>query len=347
MGSVFSPAMALLALSLVFSTALCRPVGAASAEVKVDKDFLAAVVEKLPPRPFHKDGLHRGTVRDFRLVAIDAKTRSFLLSCRVDGEYRPVLTRPFTERTAADERTPAGWRKFRFDIKATVHIEAGNDGIPRFQVRVEEVKRRELEGVAGTLLLALGGFFDEMVTGIVSGRAALLNEKLNQDVVKKVEAFRQFGVFSGIDYAPDRVVLRFDATRLKSEGIAGYVFEEARPDTIPLHRWCHRRLGIHFYATDPGAPDPKDYLAEGVACYVPARPLPGTIPLYRWHRPKDFLYTTSPRGEGASRRGYRPEGLACYVLAEPGPGTVPLYRFVDPRSQQHFYTRHPHAEFAK
>ena len=61
--------------------------------------------------------------------------------------------------------------------------------------------------------------------------------------------------------------------------------------------------------------------------------------------------TTSTRssadGENAGRAGYRPLGIAGYIYREFKPGTVPLYRYFDPVRHQHFYTLHPHAEFAK
>ena len=40
-------------------------------EVRLDKDFLAGIVEKLPPSPFEKKGQYRGTVHSYRLLAID------------------------------------------------------------------------------------------------------------------------------------------------------------------------------------------------------------------------------------------------------------------------------------
>lgn len=347
MGSARPARWLRLALLLALAALPARRGSAASAEVKVDKDFLSAVVEKLPPRPFHKDGLYRGTIRDFRLAGIDPKGRRFLIACRVEGEYRPTISRPFTDRVPKDDKTPAGWRHFTFDVKASANIEAGDDGLPKFRVKVEEVKRRELEGVTGTILLALGGFFDEMVTGLVSGRAALMSDKLNTQVVKKVAAFEEFGVLSGIDYDPSHVTLRFDATRFRAEGVVGHLYPDPRPGTVPLTRWMHRRLGCRFYTTDPVGPNPADFRPEGVAGHVLDRPAPGTLPVYRWHRPRDFLYTTAANGEGAARRGYRPEGVSFYLLAEPAEGTVPLYRFLDPKTQAHFYTKHPHAEFAK
>jgi len=89
------------------------------------------------------------------------------------------------------------------------------------------------------------------------------------------------------------------------------------------------------------------HVAEGIACFVFPDPEPGTVPLARWRSPREHFYTTAPDGEGVYRLGYRPAGVACHVYPGPMPGTVPLYRFVDPRNGLHFYTTHPHAEFAK
>jgi len=47
------------------------------------------------------------------------------------------------------------------------------------------------------------------------------------------------------------------------------------------------------------------------------------------------------------RTGTAALGIAFYVHTDALPGTVPLYRFFDPIRRQHFYTTHPHAEFAK
>ena len=86
---------------------------------------------------------------------------------------------------------------------------------------------------------------------------------------------------------------------------------------------------------------------EGIACYVFDHAVPGAIPLYGWHSWKDHLYTTAVDGEGVFRKGYGPEGVAFFVNSAQTPGAVPLYRFIDPRHGLHFYTTHPHAEFAK
>ena len=190
-----------------------------------------------------------------------------------------------------------------------------------------------------------------MVTRVAAGKASQMSDRLNAEVVKRVSAFKEYGVFTGIDYVPTEVVLHFDMTRFRSEGVAGYLFpvspEAPPPGTVPLIRAVNPRLGAHLYTTSPAEAQAQGFRPEGLAGHVHAQPAPGTVPLYRWRSRRDLFYTTAPDGEGSSRMGYRPEGIACFLHAEAVPGTVPFYRFVDPRTGQHFYTVHPHAEFAK
>ncbi len=185
------------------------------------------------------------------------------------------------------------------------------------------------------------------MTQIASGRASRLNNRLNDEILKRVSLFKEYGVFRAIDYAPSEVVLHFDLTRFRSEGIAGYVFAEERPGTVPLYRWFHPRDGSHFYTIRPNAPDRPNSVSEGIACHVYDHPVAEAVPLYRWRNRRDDLYTISDEGENAGRAGYRPQGIAGYIYRDPKPGTAPLYRFYDPVRHQHFYTLHPHAEFAK
>src|SRR5262245_15300840 len=255
----------------------------AATEVKLDRDFLAGVVEKLPPSPFEKKGQYQGTIHSYRLLAIEPKLRRFLASCQVEGAFKPPASGPISEHVSRADEHKSGERKFRFEIKAGVNVEAGPDAMPRFRIDVEEIKKAELEGFAGLLAKLLGKFFDDMVTQIADGRAALLNKKLNDEVLKRATIFKEYGAFCGIDYAADQVTLRFDLTRLKREGIAGYVFPAPGPGTVPLHRFFNRRNGSHDYTTTPGGPDRPGYTAEGVACHVLDRQAPGTVPFYAWH----------------------------------------------------------------
>jgi hypothetical protein len=238
-------------------------------------------------------------------------------------------------------------RRFYFEIRTGINIEVGPDAAPRFHVEIEEIKKKELEGFAGLLAKLLGKYFDDMMTQIADGRASLLSQKLNTEVLKRAKVFKEYGAFCGIDYAPDQVVLHFDLTRFKSEGIVGYVFAAPTQGTVPLYRWFDRRFGSHCYTTSPGGPYQPSYRSEGIACHVPDHAVPGTIPLYGWHSRRDHLYTPASDGEGVSRKGFSPEGMAFYVYLQPQPGAIPLYRFFDDRHGLHFYTTHPHAEFAK
>jgi hypothetical protein len=134
---------------------LARPADAA-AEVKLSKDFLEGIVAKLPPCAFEKAEKYHGNVHSYRLVAIDARARSLLVSCQVEGEFRAPVAGPISERMRHNPQTPDGWRAFRFDVKAKVNVEPCVDGAPRFRIEIEEVKRRELDGLSGVLARFLG-----------------------------------------------------------------------------------------------------------------------------------------------------------------------------------------------
>ena len=174
--------------------------------------------------------------------------------------------------------------------------------MPRFKVEVEEIKKAELEGLAGLLAKLLGRFFDDMVTQIAEGRAALLNQKLNAEVLKRAAVFKEYGLFCGIDYTADQVVLHFDLTRLKSEGIVGYVFPTPQPGTFPSTAGSTGGLGSHEYTTQSAtARAGPTWSAEGVACHVLDHAAPGTVPIYGWHGRRDHLYTAAADGERARR----------------------------------------------
>jgi hypothetical protein len=338
--------MAPLCLLTVLSLAGCCR---AATELTVDRDFLAGVVEKLPPNPFEKKGQYRGTIHSYRLLGIDPRRRCFLAACLVEGEFRPPVSGPISEQVARAKDHSDGLRKFRFEIRAAIHVEAGPDAAPRFRVDVDEIRKEQLEGMAGLLAKLMGRFFDDLITQIADGRASLLSKKLNDEVLKRASAFRDYGAFCGIDYAPDRVVLRFDLTRLAREGTLGYAFAEPRPGTQPLYRRLDRRTGAHLYATGPDEFLEPGLVDEGIACHVPL-PVAGdadVVPVHEWRGRRDRFYTADTQGEGGRRKGLRPAGVAFHVHRAQVPGSVPFYRFFDPRRGVHFYTTHPHAEFAK
>ncbi|MHC5541745.1 hypothetical protein ACYOEI_26300 [Singulisphaera rosea] len=333
----------LAVLLVIFIPSLSR----AAAELRFDKPFLAGVIEKLPPTSFQKDGQYRGTVDGFRLLAIEPKSRRFLVACQVSGEFKAPVANPLKKVVSRDKAREDDWKGYRFDVQLGINIEAGLDGTPRFRFEVEEIKRRELEGFAGILAKFLGSSFDALVTQVADGKTSRLNEKLNAEVMKHAKAFKEYGVFQGIEYTPMDVVLRFDVSRYKYEGITGYVYAEAQPGTQPLYRWVHRRGTIHLFTTGTVVPDRRIFLPEGIACYVLGGPQAETLPVYGWRRGGDQFFTLAPDGEGIYQKGYHPEGIAFHVDTVQKPGTVPLYRFVDPRAGRHFFTTHPHAEFAK
>ncbi len=185
-------------------------------------------------------------------------------------------------------------------------------------------------------------------TQVADGKASQMNDKLNAQLQKKVASFREYGVLREVAYTTDQVVLTFDVTRYRSDGIAGYVFDAPRPGTVPLHRWVRPGPGDHFYTISTRGPAGHPYYVyEAVAGHVFALPQPGTVPLNRWRGPREWFYTTAPDGERFAQLGYpcRGRGLPRFIPADRR--RVPLYRFVDPHNGSHFYSTHPHAEFAK
>jgi hypothetical protein len=315
----------------------------AATEIKLEKDYVAGVVAKLPPVPFQQEGNYRGSVHSFRLAGIDPDQRRLMAAFTAEGEFKPPAAGPISEATSQSKE---GWRKFRFEIKASVHAEAGLDGSPRFRVDVDEVKRTELEGVAGLLAKLLGKQFDAIVTQVVDGKADAVNQKLNAEIMKRAAAYKDFGVLCGIDYDRDFVTLKFDLTRLDRQGILGYVLTEPRAGFVPLHRWLNARTGGHRYTLSATIDVPGAFTPEGIAGYVPAARVPGAVPVELYRGRIDHIYTTDP-AERIRPRLFQREGVAFHVLSHPIDGAVPFYRFNDARRGLHFYTTHPHAEFAK
>lgn len=337
-----------VALGVVISAAIAlSPPARGSADVRLGRDFIAGIIEKLPPVRFERPDQYRGIVHTFQLLGIDAKARQLLVGCKIDGEFRAPVNGPIADRVARSRQTPEGWRKFGFDIRARVNVEPGGDAAPRFRIQIEQVKRRDLDGATGLVAKALGQFFDELVTQFANGRASGLSDRLNAEIARRVALFKEYGVFCGIEYSQEDLLLHFDLTRLRSEGVAGYVFAEERTGTVPLYRWFHPPDGSHYYTIRSNAPDRPRSVGEGIACYVLDQRVKDAVPLYRWSNNTDNLYTSELDGERAARLGYRYRGVACFVFREPQPGAVPLYRFFDPRRRQHFYTLHPYAEFMK
>ncbi len=316
----------------------------AATEVKLEKDYVAGMVAKLPPTPFRQEGKYRGTVHSFRLAGIDPQGRRLMAAFTVEGEYKPPVAGPISE---AASRSSDGWLRFRFEIKASVHVAVAPDGSPRFRVDVDQVKRDELEGVAGFLAKILGRQFDAIATQVVDGQAGAVNQKLNDEIRKRADMYKDFGVLCGVDYDRDFVVLKFDLTRLDRQGILGYVLTEPREGFVPLHRWLNVRTGGHRYTLSETVGIPGAFAPEGVAGYVPLATTPGAVPVQLFRGRIDHLYTTDPAAEPIRPRLFVSEGVAFHVLSQPIDGAVPFYRFNDPRRGLHFYTTHPNAEFAK
>src|SRR5262245_43654608 len=72
----------------------------ASADVRLGKDFIAGIIEKLPPAQFDRPDQLRGMVHGFQLLGIDARNRQLVVGCQIDGEFRAPVNGPITDRVA-------------------------------------------------------------------------------------------------------------------------------------------------------------------------------------------------------------------------------------------------------
>ena len=320
-------------------------------EVKVDRDFLASLLGKLPPTPFERAGQYRGQADGYQLVAIDPKGRKLVLGCTVAGEFdESAVVSGLSGRGKPAAATPAkpgaSWKKFRFEVRVSVNIEVGPDGGPRFRVDVDDIKRKELDGLAGSLAKVMGRGFDRVVTAFADQKAASIDDKLNGEVAKKVELFKQYGMLCGVDYFADHLVLLFDQSRFRPEGTIGHVYTEPRPGAIPLYRWLHIRKGDHFYTTDINEPDRRVYRLECVACYVLDGSFPGSVPSTDGTTSANACTPSPSPTPPYSATATAPPPSPATSFPPPPPAPFPFFSFSDPTTGLHFYSIHPNAEFA-
>src|SRR5262245_28267561 len=168
--------------SLAWAAMAQGQVALASADVRLGRDFIAGIIEKLPPAGFEKPGQYRGRVHAFQLIGIDSSSRQLVVACKIDGEFHAPVNGPISDRVARSPHTPEGWRKFGFDVRARVNVEPGGDAAPRFRIGIDEVKRRDLDGATGLVAKALGQLFDDIVTQFAHGRASNLGHRLNAEI---------------------------------------------------------------------------------------------------------------------------------------------------------------------
>ena len=193
-------------------------------------------------------------------------------------------------------------------MRSRVNVEPGGDAAPRFRIVIDEVKRRELDGFSGIIAKVLGQFFDELVTQLANGRASRLSEELNAEIVRRVALFKEYGVFYGIEYSPGELVLHFDLTRLRSEGIAGYVFTKPQPGSVPLYRWLHPGDHSHYYTLRPGDPDRprRSSRVSPATCWTIANPTPSRSIAGRTHA--TTCIPPRPTASTSAASGIGPEG---------------------------------------
>eukprot|EP00298_Acanthocystis_sp_HF-20_P017674 c21803_g1_i3.p1 GENE.c21803_g1_i3~~c21803_g1_i3.p1 ORF type:complete len:1064 (-),score=458.95 c21803_g1_i3:71-3262(-) len=116
-----------------------------------------------------------------------------------------------------------------------------------------------------------------------------------------------------------------------SEGLAGLVWINQIPGTVPLYRYYNPRHVDHFYTTNPneiatttpGAKGRYGYICEGNVGFVFTQGNDLTVPLYRYWNPSrvDHFYTTNEKEIGTTTPGtrgiggYYSEGIAGHIVS--------------------------------
>lgn len=126
------------------------------------------------------------------------------------------------------------------------------------------------------------------------------------------------------------------------EGIAGYVYKEQMPNTVPVYRSGNPTLGAHYYTTIEADSAKFGYVAEGILGYTYASSVSGSAPWYRMYNDvaTDFVHTASEQEKNAIKElGYQDKGTVAYLCGT-GQGTdvQPLFRLWGAGDADHFYT---------
>ena len=161
---------------------------------------------------------------------------------------------------------------------------------------------------------------------------------------------------------------------LALEGVAGYVYPNDFPGSIPLHLYEHpsqgdyvlrleknlgnwRYHGIAGYAAAPPQPPGDDAPFEtsnpeqlsGTDAVVFPKRAENTIALYRYRNPGNgnVLHTTNFAELGAGDPWFEYEGIAGWVYPDARQGTKPIYRYYNKSARRHDVTIDPKKRNAK
>lgn len=161
---------------------------------------------------------------------------------------------------------------------------------------------------------------------------------------------------------------------LALEGVAGYVYPNDFPGSIPLHLYEHpsqgdyvlrleknlgnwRYHGIVGYAAAPPTPPGDDApfetsnpeLLSGTDAVVFPKRAEGTIAVYRYRNPGNgnVLHTTNFAELGAGDPWFEYEGIAGWVYPDARQGTKPIYRYYNKSTRRHDVTVDPKKRNAK
>ncbi len=116
----------------------------------------------------------------------------------------------------------------------------------------------------------------------------------------------------------------------KYEGVAGYLFPDQKPGTVPFYRLWSPTAIDHFYTTSAEWRDRAaandGYVFEGIAGYLYPNQAANTAPLYRSysHGAADYFYTMSAaERDSAAKSGWGYQDVAGFMFTSCPPAPEP------------------------
>ena len=185
------------------------------------------------------------------------------------------------------------------------------------------------------------------MTQIAGGRASKLNRKLNDEIIKRISVFKDYGILCAVDYAATAVVLHFDVTRFRLEG-------DHRPrlrkcptgnrstsSLAPSQKWLSLLHDLAQCTRSPKFSQRRRLLPRAWPFGSRCRP---RLPLA--HPPRRPLHDIA-NGEDSRRLGFRFAGDRLLRLQRPEAGNNSALPLLRPAPAPALLHDSPHAEFAK
>lgn len=98
-------------------------------------------------------------------------------------------------------------------------------------------------------------------------------------------------------------------------GVNGYVYQNPRPNTVPIYKYFSQGSGWYYTTTNPSDVN-SSWTSQGLLGYGFNSPGPGRIPIYEYYSPsRGFFFSTQNPSQHAINNGFSYSRIAYYTLS--------------------------------